>query len=169
MKSVIEAFKHCYLRNYFNFKGVTGRRSYWLFVLIAYIGLIMAPIVSFITGDFLNNLNGDAGFLGKIGIGFVVLFTIALSLFAITLPIPVISATIRRLRDAGRSPYLFVWLRALPVILLASSMLLRNLHPLESCYMFFYYISYAIDCITGILLLIFLVKPSVIVIPDVLE
>ena len=161
MKNVIRAFRHCYLSNYANFNGRTDRRNYWYFTISMFIFIILGSMLCFVIGDFLNSLTGDAGFLGKMGIGLCALFAIALVIFFITLPIPLLSATIRRLKDAGMSLSYLVWLRIVPLIVLIISLSLYTSSPEDSSLKLFYNICYVIDLITLVCFIVILVKPSI--------
>ncbi|AWG26682.1 hypothetical protein FK004_16340 [Flavobacterium kingsejongi] len=89
--------------NTFNFRGVTGRKAYWSYLLVYYITLfILAGILGVVTGRYqkINNIQPNG-----------LLFTDVYVYYSILL-LPMVSATVRRLRDAGLSP----WLVLVPVL-----------------------------------------------------
>lgn len=94
--------KHIIL-NTFNFKGLTTRKEYWLYLLFYYVSLmILAFILGAISGNYIraNNITPN----GSMFVNVYFYYSILL--------IPMISATVRRLRDAGVSP----WLIFVPIL-----------------------------------------------------
>lgn len=89
--------------NTFNLKGTTSRKEYWIYIITYYISfMIISLILGAISGRYirLNNIEP----LGS-------MFTEVYTYFPILL-IPMISATVRRLRDAGLS----VWFVFIPIV-----------------------------------------------------
>jgi uncharacterized membrane protein YhaH (DUF805 family) len=99
MKSIINVF-----RDTFNFKGLTNRKEYWTYVISFYVfGLLLSIILGLIEGRYLrvNNLQPDG-----------LMFQDFKFYLKLILLIPMISATTRRLRDAGFS----TWFTIIPIL-----------------------------------------------------
>ena len=153
MKNFIRAFRNCYINNYVNFRGKTDRRVFWTFAIGIYILAVLLSMFLFIAGDSLNSLSGGADFMGKIGIGLIALVVIGMALFLLSLPIPLISAIVRRLRDANMSPNWVIWLFILPTCLTLIYHFASEEQPLAGLFD-------SIQLVTRIILIIFLARPS---------
>lgn len=162
MKNVTRAFRHCYLAKYANFTGKTDRKNYWYFTISMFVFTLIATALCTIVGAFIYSLIGHAaGSLEIMGIGLCALLVIAIVLFIISLSIPFVSATIRRLRDAGMSPYYFLWLRIVPLIAVAISQYLYRSSIEDGSLKLIYYACYMIDFIALIYFIVMLAKPSI--------
>lgn len=83
------------LKKMFDFQSRARRKEYWMFILFALIFLVLI----FILSDFLPGI----------------FFKILISVYILSLIIPLLSITVRRLHDIGKSGgYIFV--RFIPVI-----------------------------------------------------
>ncbi|NBD74270.1 DUF805 domain-containing protein [Patescibacteria group bacterium] len=78
------------LRNYFNFRGTSSIREFWKFFQIHVLIIVGLYGLRLITPD-----HGIWGIL-----------VIAHALYALALLVPLLSASTRRLRDAGQNPWL---------------------------------------------------------------
>lgn len=85
----------CFLRPYANFSGVTSRKEYWL----CSVALIIASLG--LTG-FVLLLMGIAGVSGAL------IATVICSIVGLGLIVPGLAVSVRRLRDAGLSPWLLL-------------------------------------------------------------
>ena len=105
------------LRNYFNFRGKTSKEDFWfffLFFVVAYLlvwaidQIFLLPVVNIRELPF-----GDlvpASYVDQ-RVGFLVLA------FRPVMAIPTMAATVRRLRDVGRSGWWsLLWIFPLPVL-----------------------------------------------------
>lgn len=95
---MIAAYKEMWTR-YFDFKGKTLRRDYWLafladIIVTAILGVVVSILVSVTKVEFLNSITG---------------------LYGLAVLIPSISITIRRFRDAGLSWLNIFWV-FLPIV-----------------------------------------------------
>ena len=86
---MIKAYKEFFVR-YFDFKGKTGLAGYWWVVLI---NVIISVVL---------------GVLGNFG-------SVVSSIYSLVILIPGIAVVVRRLRDAGKSPFNLFWL-LLPIV-----------------------------------------------------
>lgn len=83
-------------KNFFNFSGKTNRMDFWLTVLV--------NVIIFVVLFFILGVTVDAGF-GASAAGYFVSWTL----------IPFFAICLRRLRDAGLSPFVFLF-NYIPII-----------------------------------------------------
>ena len=95
-------FVQTLLKQYAKFSGVQSRKSYWLTILAYFIISIGVAGLLFITSVVYSS-PADMPLVSAIG-----------SLFGLIFLIPCIAIAVRRLRDAGQNPWLFLSLYALP-------------------------------------------------------
>ena len=96
-------FVQTLLKQYANFSGVQSRKSYWLTILAYFIISIGVAGLLFITSVVYSS-PADMPLVSAIG-----------SLFGLIFLIPCIAIAVRRLRDAGQNPWLFL-LVLIPVV-----------------------------------------------------
>ena len=94
------------IKNTFNFSGITTRKEYWSYFFIIII-LVKFIVLSLVFGIFeahylkVNNIKPNG-----------LMFRNERAIINIILVLPLVSGTVRRLRDAGFS----VWLLFIPVL-----------------------------------------------------
>lgn len=88
-------FKEPYLEHYADFKGVTGRKQFWLTYVASMLVSMGVCGVAFIIASFC----GMAG---------IIVLSVILGLFSLALLVPSLALTVRRLRDAGKNPWLIL-------------------------------------------------------------
>ena len=89
------------LRRYFDFRGRSRRREYWMFVLFVLLAILLAGIAMIIAkGSFRTQADLARTFTGWAGLAMA------------PLVVPLIAVTVRRLHDLGLSGW---WLIALPI------------------------------------------------------
>ncbi|MGB1211499.1 MAG: DUF805 domain-containing protein [Lacinutrix venerupis] len=101
MKDIIEIFKET-----FNYKGKTGRKEYWTYFILIFVVFnifILSIPFGLLEAWYLKSNNIEPNGLNFRGIR---------SVINLVFFIPLISATVRRLRDAGVS----VWFTLIPVL-----------------------------------------------------
>ena len=102
--TIIESYRTCVLKKYADFKGVASRSEYWWFWLIYIFILLGLPLIAFLL-DELSEFNNASS----------VALMLAWGLGSLGLLCPFIAVSIRRLRDAGYSGWLFL-IRFIPYI-----------------------------------------------------
>ena len=95
-------FVQTLLKQYAKFSGVQSRKSYWLTILAYFIISIGVAGLLFITSVVYSS-PADMPLVSAIG-----------SLFGLIFLIPCIAIAVRRLRDAGQNPWLFLLVLILP-------------------------------------------------------
>jgi len=93
-------------QNYVNFSDRTTRRGYWMAVLFIFIATIIAAIVSSLI---------PIGPVIDLGMGVEMQFGIVYILWYISVMIPALSMSIRRLRDAGMH-WAWIFINVIPGI-----------------------------------------------------
>lgn len=96
---MIDAYREFWL-NYANFGGTATRSDYWLFVL-------MQMIVTFVMGLIAGSSGGSM--IGRL------VFMIVMLIYWLACMVPMLSLTVRRLRDAGIH-WAFIFIQFIPVI-----------------------------------------------------
>ena len=103
----MKIFIRYYFRNFANFKGVMSRKEYWMFALMSCIIFLLLGLLG---GGLLGFSAMAEGLLQIFSSGFGILLLSILGVLVVFYPIPSLAATVRRLRDAGKSPYWILWL-----------------------------------------------------------
>ena len=89
------------LRRYFDFRGRSRRREYWMFMLFVLVAILLAGIAMIVTkGSFRTQADLARTFTSWAGLAMAPLI------------VPLIAVTVRRLHDLGLSGW---WLVALPI------------------------------------------------------
>ena len=104
--NIIESYQTCFIKKYADFKGKASRSEYWWFWLIYNLMCFGLLILAFIFE------NPSGGTLYNIGYGALGLSWI---LGSLGLLCPFLAVSIRRLRDAGYSGWLFL-IRFIPYV-----------------------------------------------------
>lgn len=94
--------------HYMDFEGTATRQQYWMYIL-------MQIIVGFVLGIVLGTLSAIFGMISEnLGMIIGVLIMILAGLISLALLLPSLGIAVRRLRDAGFSPWLIL-LALIPV------------------------------------------------------
>lgn len=95
-------FREPYLEHYADFKGVTGRKQFWLTYVASMLVSMGVCGVAFIIASFC----GMAG---------IIVLSVIIGLFSLALLVPSLALTVRRIRDAGKNPWMIL-LGLIPVV-----------------------------------------------------
>ena len=104
--NIVESYRTCVIKKYADFKGVASRSEYWWFWLIYIFILLGLPLIAFLLEDVMGIKFNDVSSIALM---------LAWGLGSLGLLCPFIAVSIRRLRDAGYSGWLFL-IRFIPYI-----------------------------------------------------
>ena len=88
----------------FDFKGTSNRREFWL----GFFSLLLMNIFVFLVIGLLNETNNNPIASNTTGFGATIVWLICVMHFFGSF-IAIFSGSIRRIRNAGRSPYFILW------------------------------------------------------------
>ena len=104
-----------FFKNYFNFRGRSGRREFWYMALWDALYMIVLVVLALLLFSA-RAIQAGTGVAGPIFYFLMGLFLVMI-LVAFAVVIPSVSLAVRRYRDAGISPYWLILTMLLPSVL----------------------------------------------------
>ena len=99
-------------KKYATFSGRARRKEYWCFVLI---NNLVCGIIMFIAGICAANFSRAGEYQQKDMEAFMALGIIACLIYGLTVALPTLAVTVRRLHDTGRSGW-FMLIQLIPIV-----------------------------------------------------